>query len=251
MSNVKLLAVSDFHCGLPGNCLNGLVTALSEYRAEQIILLGDVFHDNLPATTAEAQLLLGYLNAQAASGSQVIIVRGNHDWDLEQRQANGYLDYATVVDEYLAGYQDQRVAFIHGHQFDQSLSSKWWMGTLEWLEWQLRAFGGYSKLLQSFESHPQWLEVCDTVMQGAAAYARERGYDAVICGHVHQARLQLVDGIIYGNTGCAVTNRPSFICLTDTIELHEFTPQGVKVGARQIVIESKSRESVSETLAVH
>jgi UDP-2,3-diacylglucosamine pyrophosphatase LpxH len=35
----------------------------------------------------------------------------------------------------------------------------------------------------------------------AAAQAREQGYDGVICGHIHRAKLCRIDGTFYANTG--------------------------------------------------
>lgn len=250
MFEVDVLAFSDVHSGLPGDCLTGLVRALTAYRAKLVIINGDLFHNHEPVTPV-VQSLIEWVNCQHDAGADVIFVRGNHDWDLEQRQADGQLPYATIVDEHVVEHQGRRVLFIHGHQFDQSLSTVWWMGALEWLEWHARAITGYSWLLQFFEGHSKWRTACDLVMQGAVAEAQARGYDVVICGHVHQACLQLVDGIVYGNTGCAVTNRPSIVCLNGTIELHQFTldgelqPNGIKylepvIGS--VILESEAIE---------
>jgi UDP-2,3-diacylglucosamine pyrophosphatase LpxH len=33
------------------------------------------------------------------------------------------------------------------------------------------------------------------------AYAKRKGYDGVICGHIHNAEIKDVDGVIYMNDG--------------------------------------------------
>ena len=32
-------------------------------------------------------------------------------------------------------------------------------------------------------------------------YARRKGYDGVICGHIHNAEIKMIDGIVYMNDG--------------------------------------------------
>ena len=32
-------------------------------------------------------------------------------------------------------------------------------------------------------------------------YCRKRGYDGVICGHIHKAEIKEIDGLIYMNDG--------------------------------------------------
>ena len=34
-----------------------------------------------------------------------------------------------------------------------------------------------------------------------AKEAKRRGYDGVVCGHIHKAELKIIDGIIYANDG--------------------------------------------------
>jgi UDP-2,3-diacylglucosamine pyrophosphatase LpxH len=34
-----------------------------------------------------------------------------------------------------------------------------------------------------------------------AGYCKKRGFDGVICGHIHHAEIKIIDGIIYMNDG--------------------------------------------------
>ena len=34
-----------------------------------------------------------------------------------------------------------------------------------------------------------------------AKEAKRRGFDGVVCGHIHKAELKIIDGIIYANDG--------------------------------------------------
>jgi UDP-2,3-diacylglucosamine pyrophosphatase LpxH len=37
--------------------------------------------------------------------------------------------------------------------------------------------------------------------QNVTAYCKRKGYDGVICGHIHNAEIKMIDGIVYMNDG--------------------------------------------------
>ena len=37
--------------------------------------------------------------------------------------------------------------------------------------------------------------------ENVTSYARRKGYDGVICGHIHNAEIKMIDGIVYMNDG--------------------------------------------------
>ena len=46
---------------------------------------------------------------------------------------------------------------------------------------------------------------------GVAAEARRRGYDGVVCGHIHHAEIRDVDGTLYCNDGDWVESRSALV----------------------------------------
>jgi UDP-2,3-diacylglucosamine pyrophosphatase LpxH len=44
----------------------------------------------------------------------------------------------------------------------------------------------------------EYVERFETV---AAEYARERGFDGVVCGHIHKPNVRNIDGMLYANDG--------------------------------------------------
>jgi hypothetical protein len=50
--------------------------------------------------------------------------------------------------------------------------------------------------------------------------ARKRGYDGVVCGHIHRAEIRMIDGILYCNDGDWVESRSALVEHMDgTLEL--------------------------------
>ena len=65
-------------------------------------------------------------------------------------------------------------------------------------------------------------------------YCRKRGFDGVICGHIHKAEIKMIDGIAYMNDGDWVES------LTALVEHH--------TGAWEIVTWTKERDDVDVNL---
>ena len=45
----------------------------------------------------------------------------------------------------------------------------------------------------------QFIESFETVI---TRYVKDKGYNGVICGHLHDPKIKNVDGVIYANCGC-------------------------------------------------
>jgi UDP-2,3-diacylglucosamine pyrophosphatase LpxH len=58
----------------------------------------------------------------------------------------------------------------------------------------------------------------EIIMQNAVHYAKEHGFDAVVCGHTHYPEDRIVDGIRYINTG-GWTEQQSFYLLVNNEEV--------------------------------
>ena len=66
-----------------------------------------------------------------------------------------------------------------------------------------------------------------------AAYCKKRGFDGVICGHIHHAEIKDIDGVIYMNDGDWVES------MTALVEHHD--------GRWEIVTWTKERDDVDIT----
>jgi UDP-2,3-diacylglucosamine pyrophosphatase LpxH len=64
---------------------------------------------------------------------------------------------------------------------------------------------------------------CQAIQFSAVEFAREKGIDAIFCGHTHVATLLRVDDVVYGNDGTWQSDDPHFIGIKDsTIYLCKF-----------------------------
>jgi UDP-2,3-diacylglucosamine pyrophosphatase LpxH len=89
------------------------------------------------------------------------------------------------------------LAFLGDRAYDiiLSLNSKF-----NWLRHRL-GFGYFS--LSQYLKHrvKRAVDFMFQFEQNLASYCRKRGYDGVICGHIHHAEIKTIDGVVYMNDG--------------------------------------------------
>jgi UDP-2,3-diacylglucosamine pyrophosphatase LpxH len=89
------------------------------------------------------------------------------------------------------------LAFLGDKLYDLVLD---WNSRFNWVRRKL-GFGYWS--LSKYLKH-RVKKASDFMFQfekNIAAYCRKRGFDGVICGHIHHAEIKEIDGIIYMNDG--------------------------------------------------
>jgi hypothetical protein len=87
-----------------------VVKLLSEYTPTTMVIAGDVLHEFGHRSTEADAVIRSVVQAGVDAGSEVILVRGNHDPMLETMT----FPEATVVDEWMIG--DGEVLILHGHE---------------------------------------------------------------------------------------------------------------------------------------
>ncbi len=121
----SLLVVSDLHIGwelslsaegihVPSQTpklLNKLVNLLSEYKPDEILVLGDVKHTVATAEKIEWRDVPDFFEALRKRVPRISIIRGNHDGNLEPLLPEG----ARVLPA--TGEAFDGVGFFHGHSW--------------------------------------------------------------------------------------------------------------------------------------
>jgi UDP-2,3-diacylglucosamine pyrophosphatase LpxH len=150
---------------------------------------------------------------KARKGSLVLLIPGNHD-DFLEFLLNLILGHVTIVHEYIYTAADgKRYLVMHGHQFDVHIPI-WLMRLGSWAydatvtlnllvhkirnklhlpHWSLSAY-----LKKKVKSAVSYMENFETM---AVEYARTKGCDGIICGHIHAPCIKTINGIVYINCG--------------------------------------------------
>jgi UDP-2,3-diacylglucosamine pyrophosphatase LpxH len=147
----------------------------------------------------------------------IVWVPGNHDPRHQPLQVDGI----TYIDTY---HVDKRIVVMHGHQFDKgSLHRQLFIEAFRMFYRLSTRFSG--EHVHEAEFAKSWKFLYNylrrKVRTRAVNYAREHGYSAVACGHVHYAEDSDSSGVRYLNTGAWTESATFCVCISDdSIELH-------------------------------
>jgi UDP-2,3-diacylglucosamine pyrophosphatase LpxH len=214
---VDLVVVSDAHLGTYGCHAEELLDYLRSIEPKAVVLNGDIidiwqFRKRYfpPAHMHVLSEILGWVDR----GIPVYYLTGNHD-ELLRRFSGLSIGNFHLRDKLVLELPEGRAWFFHGDVFDV---------TMQYSKWLARLGGvGYDVLIRINRSvnavlvalGRERISLSKRVKDGvksavrfiadferlAAELAIEKGFTHVICGHIHHAVIEDIDGITYINTG--------------------------------------------------
>ncbi len=216
---VRTIFLSDTHLGTRGCKAEMLANFLSRTSCETLFLVGDIVDGwrlkrrwFWPAAHSR---VLHEILAKVDAGTRVVYIPGNHDEAFREycgRCIAGIEILQEAVHETADG---KRLLVLHGDRFDGILGYARWLAHLGDRAYQLalelnELFSAIRRAL----GLPYWslsaflkLKVKNAVeyicrFQEAVVHeARTRGYDGVVCGHIHHATIEYIGDILYINDG--------------------------------------------------
>ena len=217
--------ISDVHLGTPACRADDLLEFLGRVEADRLFLVGDIIDlermKSRPWFPDAHRRVIGRLIEMSNSGTEILYVPGNHDHEFRQltgREIFGIPILNEAVHETADG---RRMLVTHGDVLDAEIRQ----GT------NLDAFGAAAYglmmrldvLVNDFrhrlgQDHLSLAaRVKDRIAkaqayiqrfeQVAANYADRRGFDGIICGHIHRPRVRTIGDVIYANDGDWVEHR--------------------------------------------
>ncbi len=225
--------ISDVHLGTAGCQADALLSFLRDYEAETIYLVGDI----VDAWALKRRWywpqahndVIQKLLRKARKGTRVVYVPGNHDESARQFGGLAFGGIEVLTETVHVTADGRRLWVVHGDEFDGVMRHARWLAHLGdraytfslWLNRHYNRLRSY--LGQPYWSLSQYLKhkVKNAVSfisdfeQALAGEARRRGFDGVVCGHIHRSAIHDLNGILYCNDGDWVES------LTALVETHE------------------------------
>lgn len=221
MPLVRSIFISDIHLGTRACQAGRLLDFLREYPSEYLFLIGDIvdfwamsrggIHWSRDQNTFIQKVL-----RRARHGGKVILIPGNHDEALREYVGTAFGDIRLEYDYVHTAADGQHYLLVHGDAFDQVTRHHKWVAVLGDISYNVlvRLNGYLSFMRRSLRISGYWslagyakrkvksaisfiFDFEDSVMR----YVREKGYDGVICGHIHAASQKTIDGLHYLNCG--------------------------------------------------
>ena len=222
----KSIFVSDIHLGIKFSKAERFLEFMKENDSENLYLVGDIIDGWAIKKKIKWQQshsdVIQKLLRKARKGTNIYYITGNHDEFLRPFLPLTLGHSITILNE--AEYQDSkgRKYFItHGDFFDAITMTKKWIAILgdygydillhlnEPLQY-IRRLLGYKKywslskyVKDNVKSSVSFIVDFENVLVN---FAKQKGYDGVICGHIHKAEIKDIDDKLYLNCGDWVEN---------------------------------------------
>ena len=216
---VRSIFISDIHLGTPGCQAGALLDFLRETESEYLYLVGDIIDGwQLKRRWYWHQShndVIQKVLRKARKGTKVIYIAGNHDEAVRHFLGVAFGGIAIEPEAEHVTADGRRLLVTHGDLFDAVVQgAKWlahvgdflYMATLKVNRWfnHARASLGlpYWSLAQ-FLKHKvkNAVSYIGEFEAALATEARKRGFDGVVCGHIHKAEIRDIGGILYCNDG--------------------------------------------------
>jgi len=224
---LELLVLSDIHLGTYGCKAKELLNYLRSVKPETLILNGDIidFWQFSKHYFPKSHLkIIKVITTLLGRGTKVYYITGNHD-ELLRKFDGLVLGELHIVNQLLLELDGQKTWFFHGDVFDVTMEHSKWIAKLGGKGYDLLiivnllvnrvsrflGFGRISLSKKVKESVKSAVKFVNNYEKTAAEVALKNGYQVVVCGHIHQPRIELVKDkkgreVRYLNSGDWVEN---------------------------------------------
>ena len=217
----RAIFISDLHLGTKDCRSDFLADFLRQSSCEYLYLVGDIVDGWRLRKSwywdASHDEVIRLILRQARAGTAVIYIPGNHDEMFRAWLPLG-LEVAGVRLQRDADHttaDGRRLLVIHGDEFDSVVRYAKFLALLGDSAYTAalvvnRHFNAVRRRLHlPYWSLSAWLKhrvkgavkAIDRFETALAGEARRRGFDGVVCGHIHHAEMREVGGVLYLNDG--------------------------------------------------
>jgi len=218
----RSIFISDVHLGTKDCKAEQLNNFLKNHTCDTLYLIGDIIdgwkiQQNKwrwkQSHTNVVRRILGY----AKRDTRVIYIAGNHDEFLRPMLPYGFsFGNVEIFNQFThIGVDGKKYLVTHGDLFDGITRLAPWLSFLGDKAYDAvlsfnTAFNrirhrcglGYWSLSKYLKHKVK--KAVDFVFQfesNLAQYCKKRGFDGVICGHIHHPEMKVIDGVVYMNDG--------------------------------------------------
>ncbi len=248
-THFRSIFISDLHLGTPGCQADALLKFLKTYTCDNLFLVGDIVDGwqlrrkwYWPQSHND---VIQKLLRKARKGCRVVFIPGNHD-EFGRHFLEHSLGGIEIREEAVHITADgKKLWVIHGDYFDGVIQCAKWLAYVGDNLYELTLkLNRYLNQMRARMGMPYWslsaylkLKVKKAVNfisdfeVAVANEARKRGYQGAICGHIHQAEIRNIDGILYCNDGDWVESCTALVEHADgRLEILRFNPNDTTEG---------------------
>ncbi len=233
-TDVRTVFLSDIHLGTADSKAREVTEFLRHLRCEKLVLNGDIIDGwalrrGSKWRKRHSRFIRKVLKMTERENTEVIYCRGNHDDILDRFLPLAFGSIKFVKEHLHLGVDGKRYLVVHGDGFDSVSTNYRWLAALgaigydsmlvinrwynRWRAWRGKEYFSLSQRVKAkVKSAVSFVDNYELQLQ---EYARRRGCDGIICGHIHTPEDRVVGDIRYLNSGDWVES------LTAILEHHD------------------------------
>ncbi|PLY08796.1 MAG: UDP-2,3-diacylglucosamine hydrolase [Arcobacter sp.] len=217
----KTIFISDVHLGTRFAQAEKLIDFLKENESENLFLVGDIIDGwsikrKFVWPQSHSDVIQKILR-KARKSTNVYLITGNHDEFLRPFVPLVLGNNLEVSNEFTyTSISGKKYYITHGDFFDSITMTKKWLAILGDYGYDFLLYVNHilHKIRTTFKINSQWSlskYIKDNVKSSVnfindfekvlTDHAKHKGYDGIICGHIHKAEQRDIDGIEYKNCG--------------------------------------------------
>lgn len=223
---VQLVVISDVHLGTYGCQAEALLKYLRSIRPERMILNGDLLDIWQFSKSYFPKMHLNVIKeiiAMMESGVETYYITGNHD-EAMRKFVDFHMGNLHIVNKALLELDEKKAWFFHGDVFDVTMQHSKWLAKLgangyaslillnRFVNFLLKLIGrkkiSLSKRIKQGVKNA--IKSKNNFEQTAGDIAIDKGYDYVVCGHIHKPEIKRISNhkgeVTYLNSGDWVEN---------------------------------------------
>ncbi len=258
---VEVVVISDIHLGTFGCHAKELETYLSSIKPKILILNGDIIDiwqfrkSYFPSSHLK---VIKKIISLSSKGTKVYYLTGNHD-EFLRKFTDLHLGNISLMNKLVLDLDGKKAWVFHGDVFDSSITHAKWLAKLggwgydflivinRFLNWMLLKFNKepYSlskKIKDNVKSAVKFISNFENV---CIELAIEKKYDYVICGHIHEPKIEFVatekGKTVYLNSGDWIENLSSLEYNNKKWKLYKYVEQDVLINDEEIHFEYENK----------
>lgn len=222
--NARTVWISDIHLGFRDCKADYLLDFLNHIHCDTLYLVGDIIDlwslkRRFCWPQKHYQVMLKFYEL-AAKGVRVVYVPGNHDDPIRHFSGQLFGPIEIAQEHEYVTADGKRLLIIHGDAMDAYINHSWLKRVMGDHGYELLLFiNRWSDRIRKLMGRPYFSlagliksnikgakAAIATYEKEALAEAKRRGYDGVVCGHIHYPALREEGGLRYANCGDWIEN---------------------------------------------
>ena len=260
---LDLVVISDVHLGTYGCHAKELVDYLRSIKPGTLIINGDfidIWQYRKSYFPLEHMQVIQHVAKLATHGTKVFYLTGNHD-DVLRRYSDFSTGMFSLRDKLVLQLDGKKYWFFHGDVFDASIKYAPWIAKLGGKGYDLliilnrlinvwrSKFGlssfSFAKKIKS--QVKEAVKIISDFEDTAIQLAIEKGYDGVICGHIHRHQIRPVQTeqgrtVTYLNSGDWVESLTSLEYSFGKWSIYQYDKTDYEVVNPKLLIKKKKKE---------